>query len=73
VSDKSKYLIFCIEAYKKARGLTGEEVYSLFDEYNFFDYINEMYELLHIQGTRYLLEELDEYKAVQDKQRRVRA
>ena len=63
---KIKYLLFCIEAYKKKRGLTGAQVYALFDKYKFFDYIIDFYEILHIQGTQYLLEELDEYRRHQD-------
>jgi len=61
-----KYLLFCIEEYKKARNLSGKEAYALFEKYGFFDYIIDLYEILHIQGTRYLLEELDEYRAYKD-------
>ncbi|MDR1093003.1 MAG: DUF3791 domain-containing protein [Clostridiales bacterium] len=61
-----KYLLFCIEQYKKARGMSGKEAYQLFVKYGFIDYILDLYEVLHIQGTRYLLEELDEYQAYQD-------
>ncbi|MDR1123213.1 MAG: DUF3791 domain-containing protein [Elusimicrobiota bacterium] len=66
MSERSKYLVFAIEAYKKARKLNGAQVYDLFNKYGFFDYITDFYETLHIQGTRYLLEELDEYQRYQD-------
>ena len=68
MSKEFKYLLFCIEAYKKACGLTGKQAYALFEKYGFFDYILDLYEILHIQGTRYLLEELDEYRAYKDSQ-----
>lgn len=65
--DKNmKYLLFCMETYKQHRNLTGRQVYEKFKKYRFDDYILELYELLHIQGTRRLLEDLDEYQAIQD-------
>jgi hypothetical protein len=56
-----------MEVYKKERGLSGRQVYELFQKYGFDDYIMELYELLHIQGTHRLMEELDRYQAVQDR------
>jgi len=68
MTKEFKYLLFCIETYKKARGLSGKETYALFEKYGFLDYILDLYEILHIQGTRYLLEELDEYRAYRESQ-----
>ena len=59
-------MIFCLETYKQHRGLSGEETYELFKKYRFDEYIIDLYELLHIQGTRRLIEELDEYQHAQD-------
>ena len=67
MDEKIKYLIFCMETYKQQRHLSGAQVYEQFKKYHFDDYIIDLYELLHIQGTRYLLEELDEYQAHQTK------
>ncbi|GHV29546.1 hypothetical protein FACS1894167_09020 [Synergistales bacterium] len=67
MDEKVKFLIFCMEAYKQQRHLTGAQVYGQFKKYHFDDYIIDLYELLHIQGTRYLMEELDEYQAYQEK------
>ena len=66
MNERVKYLIFCMETYKQIRNLTGAEVYELFRKYNFIEYIIDLFELLHIQGTRRLMEELDEYQSVQD-------
>jgi hypothetical protein len=30
------------------------------------DYILDLYEILHVQGTKRLLEDLDEYQAIQE-------
>jgi hypothetical protein len=56
-----------METYKQHRHLTGEEVYQKFKKYHFDEYIMDLYELLHIQGTRRLLEELDEYQLIQER------
>ena len=66
MNERVKHLIFCMETYKQQRKLTGAEVYEVFRKYNFIEYIIDLFELLHIQGTRRLMEELDEYQAVQD-------
>ena len=66
MDERVKYLIFCIETYKEKRNLTGAQVYQLFKKYHFNEYIIDLYELLHIQGTNRLLEELDEYQKSQE-------
>lgn len=62
MSKELKYLIFAIEEYKTAYGLSGREVYDIFRKYDFFSYIIDLYELLHIEGTQHLLENLAEYQ-----------
>ena len=66
MNEKIKYLIFCMETYKQHRNLTGAQVYVVFKKYHFDEYIIDLYELLHIQGTKRLLEELDEYQYSQE-------
>ena len=66
MNEKVDFLIFCIETYKEQRKLSGAEAYEIFKKYNFNEYIIDLYELLHIQGTKRLLEELDEYQCAQE-------
>jgi hypothetical protein len=68
MNDREKYLLFCMETYKQHRGLSGREVYDKFQKYGFDKYVLDLYELLHIQGTRLLLEELDEYEEIQKRE-----
>jgi hypothetical protein len=70
MDNKIKYLLFCMETYKQHRHMTGKQVYALFKKYRFDEYILDLYELLHIQGTRRLLEELDEYREIQERKTR---
>jgi hypothetical protein len=67
MDNQTKYLIFCMEVYKQYRRLTGKQVYEMFKKFHFDEYIIDLYELLHVQGTRRLLEDLDEYQAIQER------
>jgi hypothetical protein len=67
MDERVKYLLFCMETYKQQRNLTGAEMYEVFKRYNFIGYIMDLFELFHIQGTRRLMEELDEYQYAQDR------
>ena len=58
---KTKFMIFCIEIYKRSEKMTGKQVFELFDKYNLFDYITECYEILHIHGNKYIIEDIKEY------------
>ena len=71
MENKIKYLLFAMETYKQQRHLTGKQVYEHFKKYHFDDYILDLYELLHVQGTRRLMEELDEYQAIQERKTNV--
>ena len=62
MTKELRYLLFAIEEYRQTYGLSGKEVYAIFKRYNFFSYIIDLYELLHIQGQQYLFEELAEYQ-----------
>ncbi|MDR1874118.1 MAG: DUF3791 domain-containing protein [Synergistaceae bacterium] len=61
VDKKTKFLIYCMEIYKHAKHLTGKQVLERFIQYNLFDYVLEFYEILHVHGVRYILQDIDEY------------
>jgi hypothetical protein len=60
---KTKSNICCLpwKHIKSSVILQASQVYEHFKKYHFDDYIFDLYELLHVQGTRRLMEELDEY------------
>ena len=60
MSKKLLFKTFCIEQYKAAHELNGKETIDLFDLYEVLSYLDECYEPLHTQGSRYLVEEVDE-------------
>ena len=59
--DIAYFLSFCIEQYKKAKGIDGAEVIKTFAMYDVFDYLNNHFEILHTQSHRWILEDIDEY------------
>ena len=63
MSREGKFLIHCIECYRRAKNLSGAAVAELFSKYGLFDYIMRYFESLHVNGDRYLVEDFDEYIA----------
>ena len=55
------FVIFCLEIYRSRKELTGKEVYELFEKYNVFEYLRNGYEMLHTQGDKWLLEDIDNF------------
>jgi hypothetical protein len=59
------YFAHAVEMYKKAKNQSGRETFAYLHRIGADRYIYEMFELLHVHGTEYLLDELDEYAAKQ--------
>ncbi|MCB6201365.1 DUF3791 domain-containing protein [Extibacter muris] len=61
MSKEGNFLIYCIESYKSAKGLTGQQVSDLFSKYRVWDYIYSCFEALHTTGENYIVEDIDVY------------
>lgn len=59
MSKEGKFLVYCIETYKAAKGITGRQVIDLFKRYEVIDYLLSCYEALHTTGTEYIIEDVD--------------
>jgi len=57
----TKFLVFCIEEYKKSEKLSGKQVISIFNKYRVLDYITAYYEALHTTGTKYIVDDINLY------------
>jgi hypothetical protein len=44
------FISFCIEEYKEAYQLSGREVIAAFRRHNILNYLEDCYEILHIEG-----------------------
>ncbi len=65
--DKLLFLSFCIEQYKNAKGMTGEETMRTLSSYGVLDYLNDNFEVLHTQGAQWLLADIDEFIEIRKK------
>ena len=61
MSREGNFLVYCIERYKSAKGLTGIQVSELFSKYRVWDYIYSCFEALHTTGENYIIEDIDLY------------
>lgn len=61
--DSVKFTVFCIEAYRAAKGLSGREVTDLFDRHGVLDFIEECGDVLHCQGEANTIADIDDYIA----------
>ena len=61
--DELRFLAYCVESYKAAKGLTGRQVYELFRRTGAWDYLRTAAGALHTTGTSYTVDEIDRYIA----------
>ncbi len=61
MSREGNFLVYCIERYKAAKGMTGVQVSELFSRYEVWDYIYSCFEALHTTGENYMIEDIDSY------------
>ena len=57
--DIAYFISFCIEQYKKAKGLSGAEVLDIFVKFGVLDYLKDHFDILHTQSYQWLLEDID--------------
>lgn len=55
------FLSFCVEIYKDAHSLSGEEASSLLLESGALDYLKENYDVIHTQSYHWILSDLEEF------------
>ena len=58
MSDNAKFIAYCLEEYKAAKGMTGKEVIALFKQYKIIDYIVTSYGALHTMGGLAIVEDI---------------
>ncbi len=58
---RNDFIVFCIEVYKCEKGLTGKEVYDLFEKYGVLKYLHDGYDMLHTQGDGWIMNDIDKF------------
>lgn len=59
--DIAYFLSFCIEQYKKEKGISGAEAAQLLQGYGVLEYLKEHFEVLHTQSEQWFLADIDEF------------
>lgn len=54
------FVAFAIEQYKNYKGISGEEAAKILDENGVLNHLVDFYDVLHTQGSKWLLEEMEE-------------
>jgi len=57
----SGFVVFCLEAYKRVQGLSGEEAAALFVRHGVTDYLRDGFDVLHTLGEQALVEDISKY------------
>lgn len=70
IVDKAafEFYTYCLEKYALAKRITGLQALALFKRYEVDGYLIEHYDLLHTQGTGYVIDEIDRH--IQKRKRR---
>lgn len=66
--DIAYFISFCIEQYKNAKGLTGEQAMRTLDEYGVLEYLEEHFDVLHTQSRQWIMEDIDEFIDIRKKE-----
>lgn len=60
-SEAFEFLVYTLEKYALSKGISGLEALSLLKRYDADLFLLKNYDLLHTQGTRYVMDEIDRY------------
>ena len=61
MSKEMRFLVFAIEHYRQAKGLTGPEVAALFREKGLSQYVLDNYFIYHIESPDLMVTDIDRY------------
>ena len=59
MSKTLEFKVFCFEAYRAEKKISGKEAMKLFKKYGVLDYIEACYDVLHTTGRAYIIEDID--------------
>ncbi len=57
----SKFIIFCLEHYRRFREITALEALHFFRRTGVFQYLTDGYEVLHTQSKDYIVADIDDF------------
>ncbi len=57
----TRFVVFCVEAYKRDKTLSGASVISQFERYGVTDYLMDGYDVLHSLGEAALVDDISDF------------
>ena len=63
MSKEGAFLVYCLETYRRAKGLSGKTAFELFRRSGVGDYILRCFGALHTTGEDYIVSDIDGYLA----------
>jgi len=57
----SRFVVFCLEAYKRHKALSGPEAVALFDRFGVTEYLVDGYDVLHTLGESALINDICDF------------
>ena len=69
----ARFVVFCLEAYKRAEGISGPEAADSFLKYGVTDYLRDGFEVLHSLGEHALVADIRDFisRRSKDAQKRI--
>ena len=61
MTKQGDFLIYCVETYKNAKHLTGNQVAELFTRYRVWEYVYSCVGALHTTGDNYIVDDIELY------------
>ena len=61
MSEPGRFLIYCIEMYRRVKRISGRVAYDTFRATGVDDYVRQSYGALHTVGDQYIFADIDEY------------
>ena len=62
----AEFVSFCIEMFARAKKLSGDRVAAAFESCGAIDYLDSGYDLLHTQGERWLVADMEDFLKVRN-------
>ncbi len=62
--DQFQYIVYYINEYAERKSRTTLEILDIFNQFGVIKYLTLGYEVLHSQGTNWLIADIDEYLKV---------
>lgn len=64
ISKTLEFKVFCFEAYRAEKKLSGQNAMQLFKQYGVLEYLEKFYDVLHTTDREYIIEDIEEFISI---------